>query len=260
LAAKIDYLVDILVRIADKDLGLSLHLTLNSNSRCTGMSTLERVALGGWPSLTRTSTPEGAPSKLRLGGGFCWCPHIQRKEDSSLFPLPRGPLRLNFDHPNLTIRIVAKAAPRHTDNKRAEPSAFLGREENSLRWLWVRWLCSDPSTARDGSRGSLACSALDDSKFRVWVPAARTLAGRLNFYCARAGSWGWDRGGNSLRSRGFCKGLGVPFGFAQGRLSTAVVLRVREAQPPFRMTDLDDRFGIETLLQVDGFRVCGSSR
>ncbi|MGC1223698.1 MAG: hypothetical protein WA872_18120, partial [Candidatus Sulfotelmatobacter sp.] len=29
---------------------------------------------------------------------------------------------------------------------------------------------------------------------------------------------------------------GVAFGFAQGGLSTAVVLRVREAQPPLRMT------------------------
>jgi hypothetical protein len=31
-------------------------------------------------------------------------------------------------------------------------------------------------------------------------------------------------------------GGGVPFGFAQGRLSTAFVLRVREAQTPLRMT------------------------
>ena len=30
---------------------------------------------------------------------------------------------------------------------------------------------------------------------------------------------------------------GVPFGFAQGRLSTAVVLRIREAQLPLRTTD-----------------------
>jgi|CZKJ01.1.fsa_nt_gi hypothetical protein len=28
----------------------------------------------------------------------------------------------------------------------------------------------------------------------------------------------------------------IPFGSAQGRLSTAVVLRVREAQPALRMT------------------------
>ena len=32
--------------------------------------------------------------------------------------------------------------------------------------------------------------------------------------------------------------LPVPFGFAQGRLSTSAVLRVREAQPPLRMTGL----------------------
>jgi hypothetical protein len=32
--------------------------------------------------------------------------------------------------------------------------------------------------------------------------------------------------------------VGIPFGFAQGRLSTAVVLRVREAQSSLRMTSL----------------------
>jgi hypothetical protein len=31
-------------------------------------------------------------------------------------------------------------------------------------------------------------------------------------------------------------GKGFPFGFAQGRLSTAVVVRIREAQPTLRMT------------------------
>jgi hypothetical protein len=51
----------------------------------------------------------------------------------------------------------------------------------------------------------------------------------------------WYPGGNSLRSRGSAEILGVPFGFAQGRLSTAVVLRVREALPPLRMTGYRSR-------------------
>ena len=32
--------------------------------------------------------------------------------------------------------------------------------------------------------------------------------------------------------------VGIPFGFAQGRLSTAAVLRFRETRPPLRMTEI----------------------
>jgi hypothetical protein len=33
------------------------------------------------------------------------------------------------------------------------------------------------------------------------------------------------------------RGQGIPLGFAQGRLSTAVAFRVRETQPSLRMTE-----------------------
>jgi hypothetical protein len=41
---------------------------------------------------------------------------------------------------------------------------------------------------------------------------------------------------------------GVPFGFAQGRLSTAAVFRIREAQPPLRMTQGEGEWKLWLLL------------
>src|ERR1039458_1739915 len=45
------------------------------------------------------------------------------------------------------------------------------------------------------------------------------------------------RSGNPLEATGGAGAQGIPFGFAQGRLSTAVVLRVREAQPSLRCNE-----------------------
>jgi hypothetical protein len=46
----------------------------------------------------------------------------------------------------------------------------------------------------------------------------------------------WYRAEIPCGAEGTAEMSGVPFGFAQGRLSTVVLLRICEAQPPLRMT------------------------
>jgi hypothetical protein len=63
---------------------------------------------GDWPGLAL----EGAPLKLRLGGGFCRGPHLQRNENARPLSLPCRPLRFDLHQPSPACGVATKAAPR----------------------------------------------------------------------------------------------------------------------------------------------------
>jgi hypothetical protein len=60
------------------------------------MSSIDAVEqlYGGWPALSVVPTLEGAPSKLRLGGGFLCALHD--RENSEVLPRPCRPLRFDL--------------------------------------------------------------------------------------------------------------------------------------------------------------------
>src|ERR1700758_2795178 len=61
-----------------------------------------RDFLGGWPALSVVPTHEGAPLKLRLGGGFLCGLHSW--ENSGALTLPRRALRFDFHTTLFSVR------------------------------------------------------------------------------------------------------------------------------------------------------------
>jgi hypothetical protein len=83
----------------------------NCRPNCTVILSRSRglPMTAGGPAYASPFPLEGAPSKLRLDGGFLRLLH--RRNDSETLPRSRGPLRLDFDGTRRARRIVAKAAP-----------------------------------------------------------------------------------------------------------------------------------------------------